>query len=335
MEIQEIKLTTQHTVSDYIQFKAQRNTQEIANLVKLRLTERYILPILHVPTTYKNGFNMLANACLLIETYESFNNGWNDTNEHNRKPFQSFFKREQSFKLFDSLSKDFYINVRCGILHQGETKNGWKINRKRDTPLLDYSDKNINANLFIKELNTVIENYAVKLKNSTWECRIVQTSIAKLDYIMNNNKMNPLYFAYGSNMCEQQMQKRNVPYEIVGSAILENYQLIFNKINSKVASAGYANVKFNRGSHVEGVLYKIQDFKQLDYFEGSPIHYYKEELTVLLNGQETKAIVYKATNEKTSYGLKPTRDYLNKLLNGKNYLSKDYYNQLKSIQTVN
>lgn len=147
--------------------------------------------------------------------------------------------------------------------------------------------------------------------------------------------MNPLYFAYGSNMCEQQMQKRNVPYEIVGSAILENYQLIFNKINSKVASAGYANVKFNRGSHVEGVLYKIQDFKQLDYFEGSPIHYYKEELTVLLNGQETKAIVYKATNEKTSYGLKPTRDYLNKLLNGKNYLSKDYYNQLKSIQTVN
>lgn len=92
MEIQEIKLTTQHTVSDYIQFKAQRNTQEIANLVKLRLTERYILPILHVPTTYKNGFNMLANACLLIETYESFNNGWNDTNEHNRKPFNHSLK---------------------------------------------------------------------------------------------------------------------------------------------------------------------------------------------------------------------------------------------------
>ena len=128
-----IKLASKFTIEDYEQLENDVNKEGIANFVFNRLSERYLIPLEKVPLKFKNGFSIMANACLLIETYESFIQGWQDTKAP-RLPFNSFFKREEGFKDFKYEARNFYKDVRCGILHQGETKGGWKITRKKDAP---------------------------------------------------------------------------------------------------------------------------------------------------------------------------------------------------------
>ena len=43
-----------------------------------------------------------------------------------------------------------------------------------------------------------------------------------------------LYFAYGSNMNLNRLKTRVNSYEVKGFAILNNYELIFNKISKKI-----------------------------------------------------------------------------------------------------
>jgi hypothetical protein len=80
----------------------------IANFIKCRLVERYIAPI-H-KSKKLNGFLMMASACLLIETMESFRQGREHTKEHGagERAFRSFFEREKAFSAFAPLTKEFY-----------------------------------------------------------------------------------------------------------------------------------------------------------------------------------------------------------------------------------
>ena len=50
-------------------------------------------------------------------------------------------------------------------------------------------------------------------------------------------------------------------------------------------------------------------------------------------GQEIHCIVYIANSEKIKTGLKPTKEYLERILTGKKYMSDDYYEQLKRVET--
>src|SRR6266496_2360952 len=89
---------------------------------------------------YKNGFSMMASACLLIEALESFYQGLEETpKRENQQMFVSFFKRETDFKAFRNSS--FYRDVRCGILHQGETTGGFTVTRLESLPLFDPTHK--------------------------------------------------------------------------------------------------------------------------------------------------------------------------------------------------
>lgn len=50
----------------------------------------------------------------------------------------------------NSLGKNsdwFFTDIRCGILHQAETRGGWKIQRKGT--LLDDHNKTMNATVFL------------------------------------------------------------------------------------------------------------------------------------------------------------------------------------------
>ena len=142
-----------------------------------RLFERYIEPVraldLHPDTKEKkNGFYIMAVSCLLIETLESFWEGWETTEPHrdnrgNRVPgrsrdaFDRFFRRQARFGVFDG--SDFYKRVRCGILHQGETTSGWKI--LRSGPLFD-GNKTVNAVRFHNQLRSAIGDYVRELQTS-------------------------------------------------------------------------------------------------------------------------------------------------------------------------
>ena len=87
------------------------------------------------------------------------------------------------------------------------------------------------------------------------------------------------YFAYGSNMNLEQMKYRCPAAEVVENVRLENYRLAFR---GRAPGNGVATVLPEKGSYVEGVLWKITEAceKSLDFYEGFPSFYGKESIRV-------------------------------------------------------
>lgn len=144
-----------------------------------RFTERYFSPLtieLHFPDKkkeiqdLKHGFATMAICCLMIETLQSFRNGWSNSRGKSELAFCQFFDQNSNFIEFRGQSSNFYKSVRCGILHQGETTKGWRIRRKGF--LFNQETKTINATKFHQQLFISLENYSSDLKNSEWDSEI-------------------------------------------------------------------------------------------------------------------------------------------------------------------
>ena len=90
------------------------------------------------------------------------------------------------------------------------------------------------------------------------------------------------YIAYGSNLSVEQMKVRTPDAVIVGTGMLEGWQLLFRR---------YATIKKSEGFKVPVLVWKIseQDEKNLDVYEGYPRFYMKKEMKVAvksLNGDD-------------------------------------------------
>ena len=149
--------------------------------------------------------------------------------------------------------------------------------------------------------------------------------------------MKIYYFAYGSNMNPQRMIVREAFFTERISARLHDYKLIFNFRRSQNPTESAANVIPDLGNCVEGALYLTDEkaISRLDVFEGYPVHYRRDEVTVVTeDGREINAFVYIANDDKTADGLKPSKEYLGHLLAGQDLLSEDYFNNLQKTETL-
>jgi len=204
----------EYRITCYREFEKAQNQKGIAEIIYWRLYGRYIRPFEFDDPIfrqgYKNGFAMMASCCLLIETYIGFkkestlllNKAKTDFNSS--KHFAYFFTEEPEFNLLNDVSQnangdwilgknkpglinDFYNNVRCGILHYGETRNGWTINRNNDDKYVDLENKNINAYSFMSRLKNVIEQYTNSLADDTdWNSTPWKIARSKMDDIIKN-----------------------------------------------------------------------------------------------------------------------------------------------------
>ena len=116
-------------------------------------------------------------------------------------------------------------------------------------------------------------------------------------------------------------------------AILLDYEMIFNKHSN---DGGKANIMYSPGNLVEGILYSVngEDLLILDKYEGVAAKQYKRhEIEVRNNNKHSiTAVTYKALN--TSKIFAPTEEYLSYILEGKEFLSPEYYTKLKSTETI-
>lgn len=143
-----------------------QNWDEAYNFFELRICTRYLKPIdaiLNIKMNNGEGFAVVNLQCSLIETIESFINGWIYTyphfiNQHgiklksNDKIFKSFFSKRSPFKDYSIKISGgkFYQNVRCGLLHETQTKDNWKI--KSDTFKAGFAYKEINHGHLIEKI---------------------------------------------------------------------------------------------------------------------------------------------------------------------------------------
>ncbi len=141
------------------------------------------------------------------------------------------------------------------------------------------------------------------------------------------------YFAYGSNMSARRIRHRLgwSPNRI--PATLSDYVLSFNKQSHDGAKA---NIQNSSGDKVEGILYSLnkEDLICLDEYEGvHDKHYKRKNINVSdLNGHPISAIAYIAIN--TGKESRPSKEYLNFLLEGEHLLSPEYVSKLEVIATL-
>ena len=124
------------------------------------------------------------------------------------------------------------------------------------------------------------------------------------------------YFAYGSNMNLEQMKYRCPAAEVVENVRLENYRLAFR---GRAPGNGVATVLQEKGSYVEGVLWKITEAceKSLDFYEGFPSFYGKESIRVKnQDGVEKEVFVYMMNAPHKDVPAKPSKFYLDGILEG-------------------
>lgn len=179
--LDEIELAKGVTIAKYRELVVGRKKDGIADFIKQRFSERYITPL---EAEKKNGFCIMAVCCLMIETLESFYQGWPNTNGKSKSAFCFFFDRNVQFSAFHGHAQNFYVHVRCGILHQGETTEGWLIWRKG--PLFYPGKKIVNATRFLNALKSSLVHYCDDLKRRAWDDRLWKNLRNKMDAILKN-----------------------------------------------------------------------------------------------------------------------------------------------------
>ena len=120
------------------------------------------------------------------------------------------------------------------------------------------------------------------------------------------------YIAYGSNLNVRQMRVRCHSAKIIGTAVIEDYELLFK--GSKTGS--YLTIEPKAGASVPVAVWEVTEWDELalDRYEGFPNFYYKTEMILPVRDIHTgrvrkrRAFVY-IMHEDRSLGL-PSNRYL-------------------------
>lgn len=176
----DVKLARGFTVANYRSLESAQNKKEIATLISRRFTDRYLAPTLS-KQNIKHGFSSMAIGCLMLEAIESFRQGWPDTKDKSKAAFCSFFDGHNEFAEFRGHSERFWKDVRCGILHQAETRGGWLIGRSG--VLFDATKRSVNATEFLRRLGKVLKAYCLELERADWESDVWKACRKKMKAI--------------------------------------------------------------------------------------------------------------------------------------------------------
>ena len=139
----------------------------------------------------------------------------------------------------------------------------------------------------------------------------MKTNKEKIDsYWLNKPEENiRFYFAYGSNINQEQMAFRCNDALPVAIAYVRNFRFVIN-------SMGVATIIPVSGLVVRGVLWQISksDEKELDTYEGVSSNLYtKERCNVLVGDENLESLVYIATNSELG---SPRKNYLETIIEG-------------------
>lgn len=115
------------------------------------------------------------------------------------------------------------------------------------------------------------------------------------------------YLAYGSNLNINQMKKRCLFANPIGSIKLEDYRLVYKGSSNNYS---YLTIEPAYGYSVPLGLYELTDFDImfLDQYEGYPDLYSKHYIPIKINNKEVDALIY-VMNEGFGYCL-PSDDYI-------------------------
>jgi gamma-glutamylcyclotransferase (GGCT)/AIG2-like uncharacterized protein YtfP len=140
------------------------------------------------------------------------------------------------------------------------------------------------------------------------------------------------YFAYGSNLDQEQLRGRIGDVNIIGKAVLHEHTIKFNKQSRD--GSGKANIVNQDTSDVEGVIFNFteEQFKKMDKSE---VGYHRKQVSLAFEDRQVKAITYAADSEKINDTLTPTKEYLQIIIGGaKNFELSDAYQKMLATFSI-
>ncbi|OJX47832.1 MAG: hypothetical protein BGO81_00245 [Devosia sp. 66-22] len=94
------------------------------------------------------------------------------------EPFSASFTTHQR-------ANDFYTDIRCGLVHEGQTKNAWRIGRGQATdPLIDFERKAIYRDVMQQQIEAYLDRYCHQLASTV---ALQEAFVRKFDYLYQNN----------------------------------------------------------------------------------------------------------------------------------------------------
>jgi hypothetical protein len=158
-----------------------------------RLSERYTEPadVLVETEKYKSpldkkyGFTVIAIDCMLAETIQSFYDGVTNSSGSSKKIFVRFLRHRDHFKSFfstDQEAEHFYINFRCGILHQSQTFGDTKVWAVGQLIQRIGKDVIVNREAFHAKIKDELSIYLTELRKRK-DSILLQNFRKKMDFI--------------------------------------------------------------------------------------------------------------------------------------------------------
>lgn len=172
------KYTTEDWKSLHLSIESEGSKWDKAlDIFRDRFWGRFFKPVSLIRGCEFAGFAVMALDCLLIETLQQFRHGCKESpkgyyqegtlkGRSRAKEFYASFFVDFCFDCFDKhKAETFYDEIRCGILHQAETKGNSLIRKVGELVAVtdDGKSLNINREAFHKKLLDVFEDYAKKL----------------------------------------------------------------------------------------------------------------------------------------------------------------------------
>jgi gamma-glutamylcyclotransferase len=145
------------------------------------------------------------------------------------------------------------------------------------------------------------------------------------------------YFAYGSNMDEDQMERRCIDKRFLSIGYLPHHRLAFTQYYEPWGG-GVADVIENSDSIVWGKVYELSTdaLERLDKYEGHPTDYIRTEHDIVTpNGQLYSAWIYSVVIKEGDC-IAPSKRYMSVLTKAAKQagLPNEYLLFLSSIRTV-
>ena len=192
------------------------NKDDLIAFLERRYEERFFEPIQVLKTSAGNhrgfGFAIVALCSLLVESLQSFRYGLPTTHEaeyaqglahfvpppeyvinkaehrNGRQAFEDFFSLTIHQNLFPGVDGlVFYRAIRNGLLHQAQTKEGWRI-RSAEAQLWNATDRIVDRTKFSNALKKAFEKYIEELTSAAWTDDIWLKTRRKIWWLMQLSK---------------------------------------------------------------------------------------------------------------------------------------------------
>jgi hypothetical protein len=172
-------------------------------VLRVRLNRLYFDPIHRLTrepgeSGQGEGFAILTIQCAVIEFLAALRRGWSFSHGHKEQGkdnhygnskllYTTFLMEEAPFAdafTTQQRADEFYTDIRCGLVHEGQTKNAWRIWRGQAShPLVDFERKAVYRDVMQRQIEAYLDRYCEEL-SSVHELQ--GAFIRKFDYLYQN-----------------------------------------------------------------------------------------------------------------------------------------------------